>query len=185
MPYPQCLEIKYSAETFSELRTRQTEIAVEDGDTIGGADRSQVLAAMDLGAPDGHEQCQIKSSASELSAEDRAEMQQQAASIKKNIAKCHAVWDRSKRDLQMRLASSMSCERTRGSVVEQELSQAVEAGTTVDHNLMNLEAQIKAAGDIMSLAEMSQAKSWCDELYKHRQRGMSRSSMLQSWIDAG
>ena len=186
VPYPACLEIKYSAETFSELRTKSTEVVIEDEDQIGGQDRQQVLLAMDLpvAAGDGAEKCQVKSSASEVSMEERQEMLAQAQTIIKNVAKCHSQWDKAKREWQMRLAASRGCERTRGSVVDKELAKAIADGTSVDTNLMALEAQMKAAGEVMDLGQMAQAKAWCEELFKHRKVGQSRSGMLLSWIDA-
>ena len=116
-------------------------------------------------------------------AQEQAELTAQAAMVMKNMSKAHGQWDKSVRAWQSLLHKSSTNALTSGTKPELDLQGQIEAGIALDKMIMDLEAKIKASGDMMSLTEVKEAKQLCEQLFAVKQAGTVSSNRLQSWLE--
>lgn len=182
VPWPHCLECKWSKEVFSKSTSASTSAETQLHGEASAQMRS-VLAERVADAMNGVSSTSQPSAAMQVAAPPAPPPVDatKAAAAFKNAARAHSEWDRAKRLFGGTLVLAMKNIHTKDTTMLVELKDIVEKGTQHDTELCAWETK-QRSGDVLGGDALEKVKELCDAIFNLKKEGNTRNTLLMTWI---
>ena len=181
VPWPHCLECKWSKEVFSNSTSATTsaemQLECEASSQMRGVFTDRVADAMSGFSSTSQPRTAMQQALPAPPPVDSAKV----ASAFKNAARAHSEWDRAKRLFGGTLVLGMKNAHTKDTTLLVDMQDIVEKGIQHDTELCTWETK-QRSGDVLGEDALEKVKELCDAIFNHKKEGAIRNNLLMTWI---